>query len=136
MWALTKKMEDKLRVTRRRMLRYVLCLHRRPEEDWISYMQRSAHQAETVATKWGADDWVVSYRRKHFAFACRTVCATDDRRSKILVQWVPRGRRDPGRPSTRWSDDLDAFAGSEWKTMAHDADWCNFAMETFATWQR
>lgn len=82
-WALTQVMEDKLRATWRKMLRYAFCLHRRSSEscaeDWVDYMQRSAHQVETMARKHGLKDWVAAYHRENFNFAGQVARQTDNR---------------------------------------------------------
>ena len=135
-WALTKKMEDRIIITWRRMLRYVLCLHRRRSEEWVDYMQRSTAELETLTSKLGADDWVAAYRMKKFRFACRVANQAGDRWSKVLMQWAPAGKRDPGRPLTRWCDDLNAFAGDTWQISASDPQWCEFAVENFAKWPK
>lgn len=38
--------------------------------------------------------------------------------------WTPRhpGSRGRGRPCIRWSDDLSAFAGGDWATVALDSE--------------
>ena len=137
-WALTQVMEDKLRVTWRKMLRYVFCLHRRSSEscaeDWVDYMQRSAHQVETMARKHGLKDWVATYRRKKFNFAGQVARRTDDRWSKLAIEWLPHGGvgRSRGRPFTRWSDDLVKYAGGDWQNYTKDVAFWTLAGEAYA----
>jgi hypothetical protein len=125
-WGLTRAMEDKLRVTWRKMLRYVFRLHRHTldsgPEDWADYMRRSAQQLQTMARRYGLEDWVKGYRRRKYQFAGRVARQTDGRWSYALVHWKPNEGvgRDRGRPHTRWSDDLVRYAG----------DWAQEAIDT------
>ena len=131
-WTLTKSMEQSLKVVWRKMLRYVFCVHRRKTEDWVDYMQRSASVITKIASNYGVDDWVALYRRKKFAFACRVAGHTDSRWTKAVLEWVPPTSRNRGRPDTRWSDDLDKFAGHAWRSPDTTPAWRTFAAEMFA----
>ena len=48
---------------------------------------------------------------------------TDDRWTKLILEWRPRqdALRNRGRPPTRWSDDLKRFRGN-WIQVAQDRE--------------
>ena len=108
------------------MLRYVFRLHRQSiesePEEWVEYMRGSAHVVDAMALKFGLNDWVISYRKRKYTFAGKVARQPDDRWSKLMVQWTPNGGigRSRGRPCTRWSDDLEKYAGGAWTQSALD----------------
>jgi hypothetical protein len=126
-WGLTQTMETTLRTAWRKMLRYVFRLHRRRNdavtEIWSEYMKRSTKQLEGLAVKCGKESLVKQHRRRKYRFAGQVARQTDGRWSHATVQCNPTsgGGRDRGRPCTRWSDDLERFAG-DWATVALDSD--------------
>ena len=127
-WALTQAMEGQLHVAWRRMLRYVFCLHRKTStsdpEDWVSYMQRTAHAVDGLAASYGLASWVAAYRKRKCGFAGRVARQADNRWSTLVVNWRPQSGRHPGRPCTRWTDDLEQFAGGSWQELAQsEQEW-------------
>ena len=92
-WTLTSAMERKLRTAWQKMLRYVFRIHRCKVEgvveDWIDYMQRSTSQLNSMASSFRMKDWVTLYRRRKYNFAAKVVRATDDRWSKLAIEWAP-----------------------------------------------
>ena len=121
-WALTAKMEQALKTQRRKMLRYVFRLHRRRDEAWVQYVQRSAHDVDIVAEKQGMRDWVATYRLRKWRFAGALARKNDNRWSSLLMSWKPAdgAGRARARPFTRWSTDFDTFAGGSWIEHAKD----------------
>ena len=121
------------------MLRYVFRLQRHKteagEEEWADYMKRSAAQVGTMAEKYDFESWVTAYRRKKYKFAGKVARQTDDRWSKLVMHWEPHGGRgrSPGRPITRWSDDLAKFAGGYWPKSALNTNLWQAAEEGFAS---
>ena len=135
-WALTQDMERRLQTTWRRMLRYVFCLHRKGSiselEDWVSYMQRTADAVDSLAVRYNLSTWVAAYRKHKSVFAGRVARHTDHRWSSVVLEWRPDSCRSQGRPCTRWSDDLDKFAGGSWPELARGSDDWDFLSELFA----
>jgi hypothetical protein len=127
-WAMTKKMCQTLDTVRRKMLRYVFRIHRRragPDvETWVEYMQRSAKQVDELSAKLGMDTWTTIYRRRKWTFAGKTARRTDHRWSQRILEWKPNfgHGRSRGRPKTRWTDDLEAYAGGAWAEVALNTD--------------
>jgi hypothetical protein len=127
-WALTSKMSDNLKTARRKMLRYVFHLHRRRAgphaETWVEYMRRSARQVDELTLKYGIEEWTTMHRRRKWAFAGQTARQTDSRWSTLSLEWKPHEGhgRSRGRPRTRWSDDLEKYAGGSWPDEALDSE--------------
>ena len=111
---------------RRKMLRYVLRLHRQGAEEWVAYLQRSARILESLAEKFDSVDWVQTYWRRKWRFAGRLATLDDDRWSKLVLEWKPTlgFGRSRGRPCTRWSDQIESFVGGGWQSIAADhSEW-------------
>ena len=119
---MTRGMCQTLEATRRKMLRYVLRLHRKRAgadvEDWVDYILRSARQVRVIFAKLGMDDWTTIYRKRKWSFAGKTARQTDHRWSQQILKWIPNEGlgRNPGRPKTRLTHDLVEHAGGEWAT--------------------
>ena len=113
-WTLTKEMERLLVTTERRMLRAMLCKRRRPDEDWIAFVQRTTHEAESNMSQAGYGTWVEQYRTKKWRFAAKSAQSLDNRWNKRLLQWRPFFRcshaRSVDRPRLRWDDPIAAIA--------------------------
>ena len=125
-WALTGHLERDLKVQRRRMLRYVFRLHRQLDETWVDYVQRSAHQADELGSQHCMKDWIAEARRRKWRFAGQLARRTDNRWSSVLISWIPSWGpgRSKGRPRTRWSDQIEKYAGGNWQEIAlNDSHW-------------
>ena len=74
-WGLTQALEKKLVTVRRRMLRYVFRVHRKKVEDgdeledWVQYLQSSAHRVDELCLSLGMTGWVEAYRIRKWRFA-------------------------------------------------------------------
>ena len=127
-WTVTQRMAQRIRSTQRRMLRLILGSPRRPEEEWADYMKRTTHYIEELSGCLGYESWDVVQRRRKFRFAGRVARSCDDRWARRMLQWTPWFRlpssfgRRVGRPTSRWLDDLNQFAGSNWIASACDAE--------------
>ena len=134
-WALTQQMERRLRTQRRRMLRYLFCLHRRSEETWVEYIQRSARECDQLAEEYGMKPWITEYPSRKWQFARRLARHDDERWSSLIISWLPNNEvgRAPGRPRTGWAKDFEMFAGGSWLDMAKDKDLWNDAGHLFAS---
>ena len=117
-------MEYKLRSTRRKMIRWIVCVPRRVDEDWITYIQRATHKSDELAENCGSTDWIVLYRQRKWRLAEKAANYTDNRWVQRILQWTPWFRALPhrrvGRPSKRWDDGLVALAGGDWPALAQD----------------
>ena len=136
-WALTQSQESQLTTTRRRMLRYIFRVHRKGDEDWVTFVQRAAHKVDSISANHGMENWIQLYRKKKWKFAGHLARTADNRWSKLAVMWLPNnGRgRSRGAPCTRWSDQLQIFAGGAWMTNASDnADQWDASADVFASW--
>jgi len=103
-WTLTDAIVKKLKVTQRAMERSMLgiSLRHRRRNEWIRAKTRVTDIGERIShLKW---QWAGHVMRR-----------TDNRWSTKVTAWRPRtGKRNPGRPSSRWSDDIIKVAGKTW----------------------
>ena len=136
-------MEHQLQVVRRKMLRYVFRIHRLRDqqgtlEGWVDFVQSSAHRVDVIASHHGMEDWVVTHRRRKWRFAGSLARQTDGRWSRQAIGWRPNmgHGRSQGRPRTRWSDQLEQFAGGEWFQLAMDEEQWQIAEEVFVKLDR
>ena len=142
-WTLTKALETKLSVARWKMLRYVFRIFRKKlgsdaEEEWVSFLQRAARTVELLSEKHKMQDWVETSLRRKWQLAGRLAVASDDRWSRLVLEWRPNigyGRL-PGRPATRWTDQLECFAGGDWQSVATDRQLWRLLQEAFVDYCR
>ena len=119
------------------MLRYVFRIHRRKHadelEDWVCFVQRSAHTVDNIASAHGMEEWVTLHRRRKWKSAGAFARKTDGRWSKQVLEWSPsfEQRRSQGRPKLRWAEDIEKFAGGDWMKYALDADMWSVYGEAF-----
>ena len=124
------------------MLRYVFRLHRKRAEtggeleDWVQYVQSSAHRVDELSLSLGMTGWIKAYRIQKWRFAGELARRTDSRWSQQVVKWKPNcgfGRAQ-GAPRTRWENQLVTFAGGNWMALALDVDTWTASEDIFATW--
>ena len=138
-WALTRKMETRLKVARRRMLRYVFRIYRRSQDeedkDRVDYLRRAKLRINELSASMQVEDWVDIHRRRKWQFAGKLARQTDNRWSQAVVDWKPNlghgGSR--GHPATRWADQLENFAGGDWQHIALDTQYRDFLEDRFVT---
>lgn len=125
-WAMTRGMAEHLDIARRKMLRYVLRIFRFTTgqlEPWAEFLQRCARTIQRTAATFGLVPWSLQPRACKWTFAGELVRRTDQRWSQVVLSWVPyNGQRHVGRPLTRWSDDIAAYAGDNWQSLAMSAE--------------
>jgi len=116
------------------MLRYVFRWHKKKDQDWVAYMQESADRVATMSAQLDMIDWVEHYRRRKWRLAGSLARCGDARWSRQILEFKPNcgHGRSAGRPKTRWSDQLEAFAGGDWLALATDADRWEAAEDVFA----
>ena len=53
-----------------------------------------------------------------------------------MLDWKPYfgHGRSQGNPTTRWSDQIETFAGGRWMTIADDPEQWDLAEDVFATY--
>ena len=121
-WTMKADMEQRLRTTRRRMLRHIVGVRRKPDETWVEYIQRATHRSEDIAKQSNLTDWNELQRRRKWQYAGKVARFPKERWCHRILEWRPwfrcSSKRDVGRPSLRWSDDLVAMAGGDWHQVA------------------
>ena len=139
-WALTQCMERKLITARRRMLRYVFRIHRKRQdqdnelENWVQFVQNSAHSVDRISETHGLKCWVHTYRLRKWQFAGQLARQQDHRWSRQILEWKPNGGlgRSQGAPKTRWEDQIVNLAGGSWMQLATDENLWAEAGDVFA----
>ena len=136
-------MENRLKVVWRRMLRYVFRIFRQKTseaelENWVDFVKRAASRVDALAEEMGMESWIATSRRRKWKLAGQLVRKSDDRWSKLLLDWKPcdghgRGR---GRPRTRWSSSIETFAGGDWLRLAADESGWNDLEESYVLMPR
>ena len=123
-WTVTKKLENKLRVTQNSMVRSLLKITLRDKVRITSLNQRMA----------GRVDFVREIKRKKWEWAGHIVRVKDERWGKKIIDWFPREEnRKPGKQRTRWRDEITGFIhNSLFTRVAQDrAEWARLK-ESFA----
>ena len=105
MWADTERL---LRTNRRRMLRLIVGVRRRPNETWVEYVQRSTWRSEELAAKYKLVDWCDLQRKRKLQMMQRVQTMQSHRWPVRILEWTPWFRtnstRSEGRPRKRWTD--------------------------------
>lgn len=114
-WAITKRMQERLRVTQRSMERSMVGTTRRDRKTNVWLRQQT-----------GVQDIVCKIKKLKWQWAGHIARTADDRWTKIVTEWIPlQGKRKQGRPSTRWEDDIRKFLGVTWMREANNRiKWC------------
>uniref|UniRef100_A0A1I7YIQ5 Endonuclease-reverse transcriptase n=1 Tax=Steinernema glaseri TaxID=37863 RepID=A0A1I7YIQ5_9BILA len=107
-WALTEAAQKKLAAAQRRMERRmtgVRLLDRRTNE-WL----RSVTKVQDI---------LQTAKRRKWIHAWKIANEEDEKWSKIIMEWRPPKTRPPGRPRTRWRDEITKKLKTDaWQTKA------------------
>ena len=107
-WAITKRMQERLRTTQRGMERAML---------GISRVDRKTNK--WVRQQTGLKDIVVRIKELKWQWAGHVARMRDNRWTGIVTEWVPlNGKRRQARPRTRWADEIVKSAGTTWMRLA------------------
>ena len=156
-WTLRIDQQRRLRTVQRRMLRMVLNTKRArlvvvtsesslsgDEEDieeidtlepWPEFLKRTAVWTEEQLKKARQGEWLDSWRKRQWIWACKLVSADAEKWSAIATTWqpllhssCPRGRAQ-ARPKKRWDEDIVSFVRhtlpdnhGDWSTQAKNKD--------------
>lgn len=111
-WKLTANQKKQIQICQRKMERKILGLSLRDKISNTRLRQMTntrdmAHQGERLKWKWGGH--VTRLQGSRWAM--------------ISTTWDPRiGRRNRGRPGTRWADSFKSIAGPMWSRIAKDRE--------------
>ena len=81
-------------------------------EPWADWIKRSTHDVEARMKRLKLDDWVSLQRRRKWKWAQKLALCEDSSWATAAIQWDPtldprlNSQRRPGRPKTRWADDI------------------------------
>lgn len=124
-WAITKRMQERLRVTQRSMERAMVGTSRRDRKTNVWLRQQT-----------GVEDIVCRMKKLKWQWAGHIARSTDNRWTKIVTEWIPlEGKRKKGRPATRWIDDIRKFQGVTWMRQANNRkEWCRLGEAFIQQW--
>ena len=109
-WALNKQLCQRLQTTQRAM-----------ERKMLKIKLKDKIPATEIRRKTQVMDIMTYIHRQKWKWAGHTARRTDNRWTKRCTEWQPRtGKRDRGRPATRWMDDIKKIAGPEWQRKAQN----------------
>ena len=113
-WAVTKRMQDRLKTTQRSMERAMLGITRRDHRT-----------NEWVRQQTGVQDIIVRIKQLKWQWAGHVARLNDDRWTRTVTEWLPiHLRRKKARPKMRWEDDIKKYIGVTWMRVARDRkDW-------------
>ena len=132
-WGLTKRDEQFLRCTQRKMLRTIFGAKRRivsgqegteaPElEPWVDWIKRATHAVENEMSKMNMKNWIQHVRFRKWNYFGRVLAQDMSRWTRIALVWNPALHLDgpcfrsvqcsriQARPKTRWMDEFSKFA--------------------------
>ena len=132
-WTMDDARKKRLKSVQRRNLRLICKVGRKPKETWVDWVKRATHLAEKSAGSSGVECWVVGQKRRTFRWAGHVARLTDKRWTYQALLWQPAsGKRAVGRPTKRWTDQLECV----WNYMPGilNEDWKIIALER-STWK-
>ena len=139
-----------LESARRSMLRKIVGLKRRPDEEWLDWLHRSTHKALSISSQVGIRSWGDSHltRKWHWAghvarrindmWLLRVTCWRESHWQSVVGDFAGRLMRPSRRRWMKWEDGLrrycDAKGGLRWMLAAADKEAWNQDAEIFAVW--
>lgn len=111
-WKYTEKIKRKIRTCQRGLERSMLNIRK------INKIRHSKIRSVTKATD------ALNYALKlKWRWAGHVARLSDDRWTIRVTRWGgPLGKRNRGRPLTRWADDIAQTAGSSWMQLTQNRD--------------
>jgi Reverse transcriptase (RNA-dependent DNA polymerase) len=113
-WAVTKRMQDRLRTTQRSM-----------ERAMLGITKRDHRTNEWVRQQTGVQDIIVRIKQLKWQWAGHVARLNSDRWTRTVTEWLPiHLKRKKARPKMRWEDDIKKYIGVAWMRVARDRkDW-------------
>ena len=109
-WAVTQRMQERLRVTQRSMERAMIGVTRRDKKTNVWIRQQT-----------GLQDIIARIKQLKWQWAGHIARQNDNRWTKVVTEWIPlNGKRKRARPKTRWVDEIRKYAGTTWMRQAAD----------------
>ena len=143
-WLPTEEEKRRLQSAQNDMLRRIVGIKRRPQEEWVPWIIRATHVARDAACKYGVQSWVNTLLATKWRWAGHIARMPSDRWCKKTVEWrdaewcatrnVVGGRpRRPWRTRWfRWEDDLREHS-MFWKDEAQHRDRWKQCTSSFTT---
>jgi Reverse transcriptase (RNA-dependent DNA polymerase) len=103
-WAVTKRMQDRLKTTQRSM-----------ERAMIGVTKRDHRTNEWVRQQTGVQDIIVRIKQLKWQWAGHVARTIDNRWTRAVTEWLPLDqKRKKARPKVRWEDDIKKYIGVTW----------------------
>ncbi len=100
-WAVTKRMQERLKTTQRSM-----------ERAMIGVTRRDRRTNEWVRQQTGVQDIIVRIKQLKWQWAGHVARMNDDRWTKAVTEWLPiHLKRKQARPKMRWENDIKKCIG-------------------------
>ncbi|GBP33186.1 Putative uncharacterized transposon-derived protein F52C9.6 [Eumeta japonica] len=121
-WALTKHHRNMLEHCQRAM-----------ERSMIGIKKEDKIQNTVIRSKTKVTDVLIRIDSLKWRWTGHLLRGTQEKWSNIITDWYPReGRRNRGRQSKRWEDELKLTAGPKWRRVARDRVQWKLLEEAFA----
>ena len=118
-------------------------------EPWPEFLKRTARWTEERLKKARQGEWLDSWRKRQWTWACQLVSADAEKWSAISTTWQPllHPSRPPGRaqarPKKRWDEDINSSVRHtlpdnrrNWTTQARNKDeWMQHIVCEILQWQ-
>jgi len=109
-WALNRRMENKLRTTQRSMERAI-----------IGVTKRDHITCKKIREISGMTDIMSTIKKLKWSWAGHIARMKDNRWTQRTTEWMPIGyKRERARPMTRWDDEIIKFMGVTWNRTAQN----------------
>ena len=124
-WALTRRIQERLRTTQRSM-----------ERAMIGVTKRNHKNNKWIREKSGVKDIVSTIKKLKWGWEGHVARMNDNRWTQRATEWMPLGyKREKARPKTRWEDEIRKYMGVTWIRAAKDREvWRNHGEAFVQQW--
>lgn len=107
-------------LTQHNMHRLETCQHS-IERSMLNVKLRHRIKLKTIRKQTKLTDVTYCIKKLKWRWTGHMMRNKKDKWAKDVTEWYPRGnKRNPGRPSRRWEDDIKRLAGGTWRRKIHD----------------
>jgi len=136
-WTLTQSEKKRIRTTQTAMVRKIVAVRRKPDEEYVSWMKRATNRARQEAADAGVADWQKQHLMAKWRWAGHVARMPGDRWALKISSWRSEYKGDKSwnrplrfRPGAfaRWEKDLDRFCASGgcenwWEKASNKLEW-------------
>ena len=150
-WTPRKDELRRLETARRSMLRKIVGCGRKPEEDWVDWIQRTTRKALQWASRAGIHSWTDRHFKRKWAWAGHVARASSMRWLHRVSMWrdsewqtsadglgLFRDLRPTTRRRMKWEDTIRRFCSHRglqpWTEVAQHREWWRGLLDEFSEW--